>query len=220
MDKFLEKWKTDKKYQTKIKLLLYTGFVVIISIYAISLNNTEGTVNLDDETQNLIKDITEENNTQTEDIIKIKEKYNYEIDITINDKEYQYSGTKTPEETTIIKENNGIITKYLYKNDNYYQDIDDTYIITTKDEVYDIISYNYINLENINQYLSKSTNQNNQYLVYLKDIILGNDSDDYFVILVNDNKINIDYTPLMKNFNNNITKYKVNIKISETEETE
>ena len=89
----------------------------------------------------------------------------------------------------------------------------DIYVKTTKDEVYDIVNYNYLNLETINEYLSKATANNNQYLVYLKDIILGNDSEDYFVILINDKTIDIDYTPLMKQFNSKINNYKVTIKI-------
>ena len=111
-------------------------------------------------------------------------------------------------------------TNYVYQNNNYY--IEDTmkidnYIITTKDEVYDIINYNYINLSTINEYLKKATKNDNQYLVYLKDIILGNDSDDYIVIDINENNIFIDYTVLMKEFNNNLNKYQVIIEIKEKE---
>ena len=40
MNEFLEKWKNDKKYRTKIKLLAYIAFFVIVSIYALSLNNS------------------------------------------------------------------------------------------------------------------------------------------------------------------------------------
>ena len=84
--------------------------------------------------------------------------------------------------------------------------------------MYDIVNINYINLNTINEYLKTSHKNNNQYIVYLKDIILENESDDYFIILVNDNEINIDYTPLEKIINNNIEKYKVHIKIEEYKE--
>jgi len=217
MNKFLEKWKSDKKYQTKIKLLLYTVFVIIVSVYAISINNSNENLLPNEENTNEVNKEQNETNLDEEDIIKIIENYNYEITITINDDKYKYSGTKNKAEKTIIKEYDDTIINYIYKNNNYYQYIDDNYIITTKDEVYDITSYNYLNLENINQYLKKAIKQNNQYLVYIKDIILGDESEDYFVILVNDDKINIDYTPLMKKFNNQIEKYKVNIKIEEIE---
>ena len=68
-----------------------------------------------------------------------------------------------------------------------------------------------------NVYLSKSIKQDNQYIVYLKDIILGDNTDDYIIIEKNDNKINIDYTTLINNFNKNINKCLVNIKIEEIE---
>ena len=53
--------------------------------------------------------------------------------------------------------------------------------------------------------------------LYLKDIILGQDTNEYFTISVDENKISIDYTPLMKQFNPDIKKYKVNIQINEIE---
>ena len=40
MNEFLEKWKKDHRFQVKIKLLLYTLFVVIVAIYAITANNS------------------------------------------------------------------------------------------------------------------------------------------------------------------------------------
>ena len=105
---------------------------------------------------------------------------------------------------------------YIYKNGNYY--IEDTkqannYIVTTQEEVYDVVNYNYINMDTINEYLKKATKNNNQYLVYLKNVILGNDSENYFVIDIKDTNIYIDYTALMKEFNSNIKKYKVSIEI-------
>ena len=113
---------------------------------------------------------------------------------------------------TITKEVNHTIKNYLYKNNEYYLEDNDLYIKTTRDEVYDIVNYNYLNLANINTYLEKAEKHNNQFLIYLKDIILDNNSDNYFVIIINNNHINIDYTPLMKEFSN-IQKYLVDIKI-------
>ena len=37
MDKYIEKWKEDKKFRAKIKLLLYGIFLVIVIIYITSL---------------------------------------------------------------------------------------------------------------------------------------------------------------------------------------
>ena len=212
MDKFIEKWRSDKKCRAKMKLLLYGIFIFCVSIYAISLNKN---VQLNDNDNHHLLD--NEVHNRNESIITIPKKYNYIINITIDDNNYKYYGTVFPNKTTITKELNNISINYVYENNEYYIEDNNLYIKTTKDEIYDIIKYNYINLETINEYLSKATKSNNQYLVYLKDIILGNDSDEYLVILINDNTINIDYTPLMKQFNNDIKSYQVSIQIEEIE---
>ena len=212
MDKFIEKWRSDKKCRAKMKLLLYGIFIFCVSIYAISLNKN---VQLNDNDNHHLLD--NEVHNRNESIITIPKKYNYIINITIDDNNYKYYGTVFPNKTTITKELNNISINYVYENNEYYIEDNNLYIKTTKDEIYDIIKYNYINLETIDEYLSKATKSNNQYLVYLKDIILGNDSDEYLVILINDNTINIDYTPLMKQFNNDIKSYQVSIQIEEIE---
>ena len=90
-------------------------------------------------------------------------------------------------------------------------------MITTKDEVYNIIDYNYLNLDIINQYLSKSKIENKKNIVYLKDIILGNTSEEYITISIDDNIVNVDYTALMNNFNKSVEKNIVEIIIEDIE---
>lgn len=210
MDKYIEKWKEDKKFRAKIKLLLYGIFLVIVIIYVTSLKTEPIPV---DEVDDLNSEIKEENK-----VITIPEKYNYLIKIEIDDKNYTYSGEKNLEQENIVKTSDDISSNYMFKNNEYYVKDGELYIKTTKEEVYDVVNYNYINLETINSYLSKAENNNsNQYLVYLKDIILGQDTNEYFTISVDENKISIDYTPLMKQFNPDIKKYKVNIQINEIE---
>lgn len=213
MEDFLEKWKSDKRYRTKIKLLAYTIFIIIIFIYALTLDTSPR--NYED-----ISDINNNSIKETADIIKIPEQYEYIIKIKIDDKEYKYSGIQTTEKRTIKKEIDDKVTNYIYQNNQYYLEDSiniNNYVTTTKEEVYDIVNYNYINLTTINEYLKKATKDNNQYLVYLKDIILGNESDRYFVIDINDKNIFVDYTVLMKEFNNNIKTYTVNYEIKEKE---
>lgn len=210
MKEFMEKWQSDKRFKTKIKLLLYTAFIVIVAIYAISLDNSSND-NLDQDT---IDEISNEESS-SKNIIDIDDNYHYVATVNIDDSEYQYTIIKKDNQETIIKEHNNITSNYLYKDNNYYQLEDDIYILTTKDNIYDLINENYLNLSSINKYLEKSQNNNNQYLVYLKDIILGESSEDYFVILINNNKISIDYTPLMKRFNNSLKKFNVDITIIE-----
>ena len=213
MKDFLEKWKSDKRYRAKIKLLAYTIFIIIIFIYALTLDISPR--NYED-----ISDINNNSINKTADIIKIPEQYEYIIKIKIDDKEYKYSGIQTTEKRTIKKEIDDKVTNYIYQNNQYYLEDSiniDNYVTTAKEEVYDIVNYNYINLTTINEYLKKATKDNNQYLVYLKDIILGNESDRYFVIDINDKNIFVDYTVLMKEFNNNIKTYTVNYEIKEKE---
>ena len=210
MKEFMEKWQSDKQFQTKIKLLLYTVFIVIVAIYAISLDNSS----IDNLDQDTIDEIRNEESSSKK-IIDIDDSYYYVATVNIDDSEYQYTIIKKDNQETIIKEHNNITSNYLYKDNNYYQLEDDTYILTTKDNIYDVINENYLNLSSINKYLEKSQNNNNQYLVYLKDIILGESSEEYFVILINNNKISIDYTPLMKHFNSSLRRFNVDITIIE-----
>lgn len=214
MDEFLKKWKKDKKFKTSVQLATYTFFVIIVSIFAVSNSNS---IPLNEVNNNINQQNAKDNNIAT-NTIEILEKYNYMIKININEKEYKYSGTKTKDEEKITKETDETITNYIYKNNSYYkEDKENNYLVTNKDEVYDIINYNYLSLETINEYLKKAEKLENQYLVYLKDIILNNNSNDYIVINISNNKINIDYTVLMKNFDVSIEKYFVNIDIEEIE---
>ena len=212
MDDFYKKWKEDKKYRTKIKLLAYTAFVIIVSIYALSIND-----NIPNNNTNYENNHNKETINTKENTIAIPNSYTYNINVTIDNEFYSYQGKKTLEEETITKETSNGITNYRYFNNEYYVLIDEIYQITTKEDVYDVVNYNYLNLANINRYLSKSTKNINEYWVYLKDVILGNESDDYFIITINDDHINIDYTNLIKEFNPNISKYLVDIKIESNE---
>lgn len=209
MNKLIESWKTDKKFRTKIKLLAYTLFVVVISIYAISLDKTPSSLPDD-----IIKNPEKEDiNTNT---INLEDNYYYTANAKIDNEEYKYIFIKENEITTIIKEHNNVSENYQLKDNKYYKLQDNSkYILTTKEEIFSSVNYDYLNINNINTYLKSATKTSNQYIINLKDIILGDNSSDYFVILISNNKISIDYTPLIKHFNNQITTYTVDITINE-----
>lgn len=219
MNDFMEKWRNDPRFKAKIKLLLYTLFVVFAVIFALS--NTTDMSSTIDEQNNITNNNTSE--SKKNDIIEIPTEYNYIINININGDNHQYTGIKNIEQESITKKSNEVNKKYIYKNDDYYKEETGNYIVTTKEEVYDIVNYNYLQLETINQYLTKSTKKDDQYIVYLKDIILGNDSNDYITISVNEDDINnkkkikVDYTSLMKLFDNKIENYLIEFEIEETE---
>lgn len=208
---FFDKYRNDLKYRAKIKLILYGIFIIIITIYATTLNSN--IVIPDNET--ISNNIDDNNNTNFINISNINE---YSVTVNIDDKIINYSYDLLIDKTVITKTIDNVSTNYIYQNNEYYVEDFNLYLKTTKEEVYDIVNYNYLNLDNISSYMSKAINENNQYIIYIKDIVLNQDTNDYFVILVNDNEINIDYTPLVKLFNNNIKKYKVNIKIEEYKE--
>ena len=203
MDDFLKKWRGDKKYQAKVKLLVYLIFVIAVSIYAISQNGKYQALTTSED-----EEVTIDNK-----LIDIPSTYSYLINVSINDKEYKFTGTKNDTDETIIKTIDEVTEKFIQKNNEYYKEINDSYFKTTKNAVYDPVNYEYINLENINLYLTKSKKNNKDYIVYIKDIILNNISDEYFIISINNNYINIDYTPLIKQIDSETYKYVVNIEI-------
>ena len=211
MDDFFDKWKSDKRFQALVKLCIYVFFVLVVSIYAFSIKG-DSTLNVSNITGESSETLKTDN--KNENHIDIPDSYKYTIDITIDDKQYQYTGQKQGNEEIIKKGEK----EYLYRDNTYYYKDGENYLKVNKEEVYDVINQNYIDLDNINTYLSKATQNGDQYIIYLKDIVLGADSDEYFTIIKNDNNLDINYTPLMKLFNNNINNYKVKINIEEYKE--
>lgn len=200
---FKEKWQ-DKRYQAKIKLSGYSIFVVIaiIMILVEGASNNKNTI-IDNglEENKTIKD-----NTDTKDnkLFTINYPYiielNYNIDNTKNNITYKYSNNNN--ELLITKTNNDIVTNYKYISNKYYVENNDKYILTNINKVYDIIDYEYLDIDNINNYLNNATLENDIYKVYLKDIILNNTSDKYITIKLLDNSVEIDYTYLLNILNN------------------
>ena len=200
---FKEKWE-DKKYQAKIKLSGYSVFVVIAIIMILvegATNNKNTIIDNGLEDNKTIKD-----NTDTKDnkMFTINYPYiielNYNIDNTKNNITYNYSNNNN--ELLITKTNNDIVTNYKYISNKYYVENNDKYILTNINKVYDIIDYEYLDIDNINNYLNNATLENDIYKVYLKDIILNNTSNKYITIKLLDNSVEIDYTYLLNILNN------------------
>lgn len=200
---FKEKWQ-DKRYQAKIKLSGYSIFVVIAIIMILvegATNNKNTIIDNGLEDNKTIKD-----NTDTKDnkLFTINYPYiielNYNIDNTKNNITYNYSNNNN--ELLITKTNNDIVTNYKYISNKYYVENNDKYILTNINKVYDIIDYEYLDIDNINNYLNNATLENDIYKVYLKDIILNNTSDKYITIKLLDNSVEIDYTYLLNTLNN------------------
>lgn len=197
-----EKW-NDKRERAKIELILYAIFFIGVIIFVRVGNNISN------------------NNINTSDnlfISQINDNYSYDIKININDNNYEYIGKVLGYNSTIEKKDSNTDEYFYKKNDKYYKlDQDNGYILSNKNDIYDIINYDYMDINNIKEYIKTSNNDNGIYKVKISDIILNSSSSDYITIKLDNinNTIEIDYTNLLRINDNNITKAIVNITYSD-----
>lgn len=196
-----EKW-NDKRERAKIELILYAIFFIGVIIFVRVGNNISN------------------NNISTSDnlfISQINDNYSYDIKININDNNYEYIGKVLGYNSTIEKKDSNTDEYFYKKNDKYYKlDQDNGYILSNKNDIYDIINYDYMDINNIKEYIKTSNNDNGIYKVKISDIILNSSSSDYITIKLDNinNTIEIDYTNLLRINDNNITKAIVTITYS------
>lgn len=197
-----EKW-NDKRERAKIELILYTIFFIGVIIFVRVGNNISN------------------NNINTSDnsfISQINDNYSYDIKININDNNYEYIGKVLGYNSTIEKKDSNTDEYFYKKNDKYYKlDQDNGYVLSNKNDIYDVINYDYMDINNIKEYIKTSNNDNGIYKVKISDIILNSSSSDYITIKIDNinNTIEIDYTNLLKINDSNITKAIVNITYSD-----
>lgn len=193
-----EKW-NDKRERAKIELILYAIFFIGVIIFVRVGNNISN------------------NNINTSDnlfISQINDNYSYDIKININDNNYEYIGKVLGYNSTIEKKDSNTDEYFYKKNDKYYKlDQDNGYVLSNKNDIYDVINYDYMDINNIKEYIKTSNNDNGIYKVKISDIILNSSSSDYITIKIDNinNTIEIDYTNLLRINDNNITKAIVNI---------
>lgn len=196
-----EKW-NDKRERAKIELILYAIFFIGVIIFVRVGNNISN------------------NNINTSDnlfISQINDNYSYDIKININDNNYEYIGKVLGYNSTIEKKDSNTDEYFYKKNDKYYKlDQDNGYVLSNENDIYNIISYDYMDINNIKEYIKISNNDNGIYKVKISDIILNSSSSDYITIKLDNinNTIEIDYTNLLRINDNNITKAIVTITYS------
>ena len=196
-----EKW-NDKRERAKIELILYAIFFIGVIIFVRVGNNISN------------------NNINTSDnlfISQINDNYSYDIKININDNNYEYIGKVLGYNSTIEKKDSNTDEYFYKKNDKYYKlDQDNGYILSNKNDIYDVINYDYMDINNIKEYIKTSNNDNGIYKVKISDIILNSSSSDYITIKLDNinNTIEIDYTNLLRINDNSITKAIVTITYS------
>lgn len=197
-----EKW-NDKRERAKIELILYAIFFIGVIIFVRVGNNISN------------------NNINTSDnlfISQINDNYSYDTKVNINDNNYEYIGKVLGYNSTIEKKDSNTDEYFYKKNDKYYKlDQDNGYILSNKNDIYDVINYDYMDINNIKEYIKTSNNDNGIYKVKISDIILNSSSLDYITIKIDNinNTIEIDYTNLLKINDSNITKAIVNITYSD-----
>lgn len=196
-----EMWK-DKKGRAKIELTAYLLFFIGVVIFArVSSSNINNNIdNSFNNTNSFINDIMD----------------NYEdnVSININNNIYTYQIIRLGNNTKIKRKENDNEKFYYIMNDKYYElDNNGNYILTTKEEVYPYLSYNYLNIDNIKNFISFGTKEDNSYIIKISDIILNSNSDDSIIITINEESksIMIDYTNLLKIDDANITIASVNM---------
>ena len=197
-----EKW-NDKRERAKIELLLYVIFFVSVIVFVRIENNTSNN-NIND-LDNLF-------------IYQIEDNYCYDTKVNINDNNYEYIGKVLGYNSTIEKKDSNTDEYFYKKNDKYYKlDQDNGYVLSNENDIYNIISYDYMDINNIKEYIKTSNNDNDIYKVKISDIILNSSSSDYITIKLDNinNTIEIDYTNLLRINDNNITKAIVTITYSD-----
>lgn len=198
-----ERWK-DKRERAKIELMLYGIFFLVIIIFARISSSMSTNIPKDNDINNTFID-------------EITDNYQYDIDITIDNNKYKYSGKKLGNNMSVTRIV-GTKEEFFYQmNDKYYiLDTRGNYILTTAEDIYPYIEYRYLNINNIKQFIKLGTKNDTVYSVKVSDIVLNNNSADTITLTVNeeDKNILIDYTNLFKIDNSNINKAEVNIKYS------
>ena len=196
-----ERWK-DKRERAKIELMLYGIFFLAIIIFA-RISSSFSDSNIPKDIKSFINDITDN--------------YQYDIDITIDNNNYKYYGSKLGHNMDITRVVDNKEDYFYQMNDKYYiLDTKGNYILTNDSDIFPYIEYRYLDINNIKEYIKLATYNDNIYSIKVSDIVLNSNSSDVITIKVDeDNKnIIIDYTNLFKIDNNNLTKEVVSIKYS------
>ena len=192
-----DKW-GEPREKAKIQLILFLIFIVFAVIF------TKLTTNYDN--NNYINEIGNIVNNSDIEIDSINNNYNYSITIemetSIGNKTISYGGIRYNNKMIISKKVDDIITNYYMENNDYYVYSDKEYILSSVDEVYDVINYNYLNISNIKEYINKGVKDENTYLIKVSNINLDSASKEYITIEVNNNENDVelimDYTNLLQ----------------------
>lgn len=218
-ENFFKKMKEDKKYNAKVQLIGYGVFILIIVVF-LNVGSMVG----GNSTGVLENDIIEEVNI----IDEIDNNYEYNINISLSKGEelvsnYRYYGKRYNDNKEINKEVGEVVSSYYKVNNYYYVMNEEELSFVEKNIIYDLVDSKYIELDNVMEMVDKASldhvvddslgNNESVYNLYVKDMVISVKNDDVISFNVKevDDKllIDVDYTNLIKVFDESVTSFKV-----------
>ena len=218
-ENFFKKMKEDKKYNAKVQLIGYGVFILIIVVF-LNVGSMVG----GNSTGVLENDIIEEVNI----IDEIDNNYEYNINISLSKGEelvnnYRYYGKRYNGNKEINKEVGEVVSSYYKVNDYYYVMNGEELSFVEKNIIYDLVDSKYVELDDVMVMIDKASldhvvddslgNNESVYNLYVKDMVISVKNDDIISFNVKevDDKllIDVDYTNLIKLFDESVTSFKV-----------
>jgi len=241
---FLEKIRTDKKYSAKVQLIGYGVFIVILVVYLniASMGNTNyrgnsignkilsgnnGVNEVEDDSLNLLEQLKD--NYKFDTMVRVFLKDQETGKRVDEEKKVRYSGKSYGKEIEIIKESTDGNSVYHKVDERYYTKSEDKLKLLEEEQVYELVSGEYIEINSILKLLEQSSLDHvtdystgkKEYVYYLKvkDIVITADKEEKVEIFVtienNIITIKTDYTKLLSLIYENISECHLEMTISD-----
>ena len=237
---FWNKYKNDNKYKAKVQLSLYVVFIVLVIIY-INVTNIGNNYNYDNSVNNIGNDLND-GDVDTNLFDNISNNYNYSVSVffseknndSILEKKYGYSGKRYKDNIIINKSIDNNTSTYYKIEDEYYANYNGEYKFIDNSVIYDLVNRKYIELDYVKKLIKKATldhvtnksngNNNYKYSLLVRDIIQTYKGEDVINIDINIEeqvlKIDIDYSSLFKQMDENILICKISYEYTNIDKVE
>lgn len=249
-DSFLQKMKNDKKFSAKVQLIGYGIFILALVIYVniSSLGGNRGIVGNIISHSDFINNGSNIDKNDNSLLKRLRDNYSYEISVKVGknslnvltnenvvvDENILYSGKNYDKYKEINKMVNDNKMLY-YKVDNNYYVSNDNVITLVKDSiVYDVVSFEYLELDKILKLIDKASldhvtdyssgRKESVYHLMVKDVVVNHQKDDVVEIKVEEDngvlKLNIDYSNLFVLIDDSIVQCNVEVIVKQIGEVE
>lgn len=250
-ESIFQRMKHDKQYSAKMQLLGWGVFIGLL-IIVLNLSSMGGSGDLSEDI--IYENVIGSNDKDTIDdedinlLEKVNDNYSYDVFININRKSInnetkeeviveeniQYSGKSYGNSLEINKKNDEDSNLYYRVDNNYYSMIDNITSSVKEMQVYDVISGEYVELDNILVLLDKASleyvtnfssgKRVSLYRLLVKELIGGFYGNEYIEINIEEEnevlKIMIDYSNLFKISDESIDSCKVDIVVTNIDKVE